>query len=187
MTATAITHPLDTLRLRLALPNTGYQGSESSVGRARFTAPTGMMHALRVIVAAEGPWALYRGLGPALVGVAPYAALNFSAYDLLKLWLYDGGRYALAKLLTLSILCCPRTVLHRPQGVVSNLLVGAAAGTWAATVCYPLDTVRRRMQVRDAVYRSQLDALVTIWRAEGWRGYYRCGEWLHLLHAAAGT
>jgi hypothetical protein len=27
MTATAITHPLDTLRLRLALPNSGYTGA----------------------------------------------------------------------------------------------------------------------------------------------------------------
>lgn len=53
---------------------------------------TGMTHALRAIVAAEGPWALFRGLAPALVSVAPYAALNFSAYDLLKSWLYGGGR-----------------------------------------------------------------------------------------------
>lgn len=107
MTATAITHPLDTLRLRLALPNSGFRGRHavcmqcwSAIARktrecnSSPTKPpnTGMSHALRGIVAAEGPWALYRGLGPALVGVAPYAALNFSAYDLLKSWLYDGGR-----------------------------------------------------------------------------------------------
>lgn len=29
MTATALTHPLDTLRLRLALPNSGYQGTHT--------------------------------------------------------------------------------------------------------------------------------------------------------------
>lgn len=66
------------------------------------------------------------------------------------------------------------TSLCRPQGVVSNLLIGGAAGTCAATVCYPLDTVRRRMQVKSTIYRSQLHALATIWRTEGWRGYYRC-------------
>lgn len=32
----------------------------------------------------EGGAALFKGLGPALIGTAPYAALNFASYDLLK-------------------------------------------------------------------------------------------------------
>jgi solute carrier family 25 phosphate transporter 23/24/25/41 len=51
--------------------------------------------------------------------------------------------------------------------------MGASAGTVAATVCYPLDTVRRRMQMRGSMYKSQADALATIWRTEGVRGFYR--------------
>lgn len=43
----------------------------------------------------------------------------------------------------------------------------------AATVCYPLDTVRRRMQMKGQVYSSQLDAFQSIWRQEGFRGFYR--------------
>lgn len=58
-----------------------------------FHPPAGIWHALRTITNTEGPLALYKGLGPTLLGVAPYAALNFSAYDLLKTWLYQGGRY----------------------------------------------------------------------------------------------
>jgi hypothetical protein len=43
----------------------------------------------------------------------------------------------------------PRTPPCAPPGTlqVGNLGVGALAGTLAATVCYPLDTIRRRMQV----------------------------------------
>jgi solute carrier family 25 phosphate transporter 23/24/25/41 len=52
-------------------------------------------------------------------------------------------------------------------------LVGATSGTLAATACYPLDTVRRRMQMRGHTYSGQLDALSTIWRTEGHRGFYR--------------
>ncbi|MEW5313430.1 MAG: hypothetical protein WDW38_004999 [Sanguina aurantia] len=111
MTATAITHPLDTVRLRLALPKHPYSGAVNCVSS---------------IVRHEGPMALYKGLSPTLIGVAPYAALNFATYDLIKKWLYRG---------------------EKPQSAVSNLLVGGCSGIVAATLCYPLDTVRRRMQV----------------------------------------
>ena len=40
----------------------------------------------------EGLLALYRGLVPTLLGVAPYAAINFATYDLTKKWLYHGER-----------------------------------------------------------------------------------------------
>ena len=137
MTATAITHPLDTLRLRLALPNNGY---------------TGFGNALRTVVRTEGPLALYKGLAPTLVGIAPYAALNFSLYDMAKARFYDGDK---------------------PQNPWSNLLLGAATGTCAATVCYPLDTVRRQMQMPGCTHKGQLDAFATIFAQEGARGFYR--------------
>ncbi len=44
MTATAVTHPLDTVRLRLALPHHPYRG---------------LAHAISTIVRKEGPAALY--------------------------------------------------------------------------------------------------------------------------------
>jgi solute carrier family 25 phosphate transporter 23/24/25/41 len=36
--------------------------------------------------------------------------------------------------------------------------MGGAAGTFAATVCYPLDTIRRRMQMKGQMYRNQVGA-----------------------------
>lgn len=44
------------------------------------------------MVRTEGAVSLYKGLPPALVGIAPYAALNFASYDLLKKQLYHGER-----------------------------------------------------------------------------------------------
>jgi solute carrier family 25 phosphate transporter 23/24/25/41 len=137
MTATALTHPLDTVRLRLALPNSGYSG---------------MGHAFTTMVRTEGTISLYKGLVPTLVGIAPYAALNFASYDLLKRKWYGDGK---------------------SQSAMANLGIGGAAGTLAATVCYPLDTIRRRMQMKGQMYRNQGDAFVTIWRTEGMRGFYR--------------
>eukprot|EP00195_Chlamydomonas_chlamydogama_P017277 CAMPEP_0202901560 /NCGR_PEP_ID=MMETSP1392-20130828/14325_1 /ASSEMBLY_ACC=CAM_ASM_000868 /TAXON_ID=225041 /ORGANISM="Chlamydomonas chlamydogama, Strain SAG 11-48b" /LENGTH=304 /DNA_ID=CAMNT_0049588141 /DNA_START=206 /DNA_END=1120 /DNA_ORIENTATION=- len=137
MTATALTHPLDTVRLRLALPNHPYKGATDAVV---------------TMVRTEGVISLYKGLMPTLIGVAPYAALNFASYDLAKKWLYHG---------------------ERPQSSLANFMLGAFSGTLAATVCYPLDTVRRRMQMKGKVYKGQLDALTTIARVEGVRGFYR--------------
>lgn len=61
----------------------------------------------------------------------------------------------------------------RPQSAVGNLTLGAISGTFAATACYPLDTIRRRMQMKGKMYHNQLDAFATIWRQEGLRGFYR--------------
>ncbi|GFR43348.1 hypothetical protein Agub_g4270 [Astrephomene gubernaculifera] len=137
MSATALTHPLDTVRLRLALPNHPYKGA---------------LHAAGVMARTEGLMSLYKGLVPTLIGIAPYAALNFATYDMIKKWLYHG---------------------ERPQSPLANLLVGGASGTLAASVCYPLDTIRRRMQMKGRAYAGQMDAFRTIWAREGWAGFYR--------------
>ena len=137
MTGTALTHPLDTIRLRLALPNHGYSG----IGNAFTT-----------VVRTEGVRALYKGLVPTLAGIAPYAAINFASYDVAKKAYYgaDGK-----------------------QDPISNLFVGGASGTFSATVCYPLDTVRRRMQMKGKTYDGMGDALMTIARKEGMKGFFR--------------
>ena len=43
------------------------------------------------VARSEGILALYKGLVPTLIGIAPYAALNFASYDLLKRYVYDAG------------------------------------------------------------------------------------------------
>ncbi len=53
---------------------------------------TGATDAFITIYRTEGLWAVYKGLMPTLIGVAPYAAINFATYDLTKKWLYEGNR-----------------------------------------------------------------------------------------------
>lgn len=75
--------------------------------------PPGALHAVGVILRSEGLSALYKGLVPTLVGIAPYAALNFASYDIIKKTLYAG---------------------QRPQSAVANLAVGGAAGIIAGAL-----------------------------------------------------
>jgi len=139
MTGTAITHPLDTIRLRLALPNHPYKG---------------MMNAFSVVYRTEGVRALYKGLIPTLAGIAPYAACNFASYDVAKKMYYGDGS-------------------NIKQDPMANLVIGGASGTFSATVCYPLDTIRRRMQMKGKTYNGMADAMLTIMREEGMRGFFR--------------
>jgi solute carrier family 25 protein 16 len=98
---------------------------------------------LSTTLAAEGAAGLYKGLGPSMWGILPYAGLKFFVYQSLKrahLARAGGGG-------------------ARPAGgggaagggprlpVAAMLSYGAAAGVAAQPVTYPLDVVRRRMQV----------------------------------------
>jgi hypothetical protein len=59
--------------------------------------------------------------------------------------------------------------------IVGKLTCGAAAGVLSQTVTYPLDVVRRQMQVQsenplvDAWYKGTLDGLSRIARTQGWK------------------
>ena len=44
------------------------------------------------MVRSEGVVSLYKGLAPTLVGIAPYAAMNFACYDMLKKSYYKKQR-----------------------------------------------------------------------------------------------
>jgi hypothetical protein len=63
----------------------------------------------------------------------PYVGLNFAVYESLKDWLIKTKPYGLVDNSELS--------------VGTRLACGAAAGTVGQTVAYPLDVIRRRMQM----------------------------------------
>lgn len=63
----------------------------------------------------------------------PYVGLNFSVYESLKDWLVQTKPLGIAQDSELT--------------VTTKLACGAAAGTIGQTVAYPLDVIRRRMQM----------------------------------------
>ncbi len=117
----------------------------------------GLRHALASIHAEEGIPGLYRGLGATLIGVAPSLALNFAAYETLR------GRAAQAAP------TAPPTALA--------LVAGSAAGAFSAVCCFPLDLVRRRMQLAEGDGGAGVGRMVAVARRvvqrDGLRGFYR--------------
>jgi len=123
---------------------------------------SGVIHCLSSIHAAEGVRGLYRGLGPTLVGVAPSLAMNFAVYETLRVKIARVAPASAAPALALA--------------------AGSASGAVSAIVCFPLDLVRRRMQLlpppgeggaRVAPLRM-LDVARGVAARDGLRGFYRC-------------
>lgn len=75
----------------------------------------------------------YYSLSPFSLLQVPYVGLNFAVYESLKDWLIKSRPFGLVQDSELS--------------VTTRLACGAFAGTIGQTVAYPLDVIRRRMQM----------------------------------------
>ncbi|KAA8516371.1 hypothetical protein F0562_016664 [Nyssa sinensis] len=119
----------------------------------------GISHALQTICRDEGFFGLYKGLGATLLGVGPSIAISFSVYEALR----------------------SRWHSQRPNdsAVMVTLACGSLSGIASSTATFPLDLVRRRMQLEGAagracIYKTGLfGTFGHIIRSEGLRGLYR--------------
>ena len=123
------------------------------------------------LIQENGFTAIYRGMGPTLLGIVPYAGVKFYVYQSLK-DLYIRKWHPKAD--------------HLPIPVM--LAFGGIAGLLGQTVSYPLDVVRRRMQVPDyssgfdphhaqspqRIYHSTWDAMQKLFKhGGGYRALFR--------------
>lgn len=130
------------------------------VVRARLTLRNdgggGILGAARAVYAEGGVRALYRGLFATCAAVAPFLAIQLPTLDILKSLAAERG----VKVDTTFLLCG-----------------GAFAGGLAQTVVYPLDLLRRRLQVggqaaEGVVSDSTWLSIRSIVRREGLRGLF---------------
>ncbi|RZC84221.1 hypothetical protein C5167_047000 [Papaver somniferum] len=119
----------------------------------------GMWHALRTISREEAAFGLYKGLGATLLGVGPSLAISFAVYETLRAsW---------------------QSLRPQDSTIGISLACGSISGIASSTAIFPLDLVRRRMQVEGAggtaaVYKTGLfGTLRHIMRTEGLSGLYR--------------
>ncbi|ESQ37754.1 hypothetical protein EUTSA_v10028766mg [Eutrema salsugineum] len=163
--AMSATYPMDMVRGRLTVQtaNSPYQYR-------------GIAHALSTVLREEGFRALYRGWLPSVIGVVPYVGLNFAVYESLKDWLVKDNPFGLVE--------------NNDLTIITRLSCGAIAGTVGQTIAYPLDVIRRRMQMvgwKDASsvvtgdgrnkaaleYSGMIDAFRKTVRHEGFGALYK--------------
>jgi solute carrier family 25 protein 42 len=121
------------------------------------------------VVAAEGVRGLYGGITPTLLGIVPYAGISFATFETLKGRYLDRERAKAAA----RGEAFDETNPTMQMPVATRLLFGGVAGLFAQSVTYPLDIVRRRIQVmgRAGMGNASLwGTIVDIAKTEGFRG-----------------
>jgi len=139
-----IVYPLDYARTRLA--------SDVGSGKAQFN---GLFDCIKKTMSGPGGvMSLYNGFGVSVVGIIPYRGVYFGLYDTLA----SQNPYKKDKGL---------------MGVASKFAVAQFTAISAGYASYPMDTVRRRLQmqsekpVEEWIYKGTMDCFKKIIAEEG--------------------
>ena len=162
ITSVTLTYPLDLVRTRLSIQTSAVVTRSSSTSSA--SAPPRQQQSIwaciRQICKAEGGiFALYRGIFPTVLGVAPYVGINFAVYERMRELVTPKGK--------------------REPSAYGKLMSGAVSGGVAQTITYPMDVLRRRFQVGSMTgigterYKGVWEAVRSISRTEGYKGFYK--------------
>ncbi|KAL4241064.1 hypothetical protein ACF0H5_001842 [Mactra antiquata] len=125
-------------------------------------------HASKSIIQTEGIHGFYKGLTPAILGVAPQMGLQFGFYALFQNIWNDAFRL-------------PKG--HHP-GKIESLICGSGSGFVSKLITYPLDLTKKRLQIqgfeearrsfgRVSKYTGLIHCVKCLVKEEGYRGLYK--------------
>ncbi|KAL8779251.1 MAG: hypothetical protein Q9213_007023 [Squamulea squamosa] len=183
VTSVFITYPLEVIRVRLAFETkmesrsslSGickqiYHEQPARVSSASASTPLGTA-VPAIPTPKSGLINFYRGFSSTLAGMLPYAGMSFLTHDTAGDWL------------RLPVIA-PYTTTANPKNPSAppilkywaELIAGGFAGLVSQTASYPLEVIRRRMQVGGAVgdgHRlGMAETAGKVWKERGWRGFF---------------
>ncbi|KAG6233037.1 hypothetical protein E4U26_003398 [Claviceps purpurea] len=179
VTSVFFTYPLEVVRVRLAF-ETKREGRSSLTSICRqiykekpVVHDTGQGPVAASVAPRGGLFNFYRGFYPTLLGMLPYAGMSFLTHDTVS----DLLRHpSIAKYTAL-----PRRKTQSPDKPAplrswAELTSGGIAGLISQTCSYPLEVIRRRMQVSGAVgdgHKMRLgETARLILKERGVRGFF---------------
>jgi len=156
--------------------------STSSVSNAVTSTIASTSATFQTVTPRSGIANFYRGFGPTLWGMLPYAGMSFLTHDTASDWLRHPSIAAHTTLpqpnrTPISTNTANNTDPKPPPLTYwAELLAGGLAGLISQTASYPLEVIRRRMQVGGAVgdgHRlGMAETAGRIWRERGWKGFW---------------
>jgi len=157
--AVSACYPLDLVKTRLT---TQFEGREYY---------SGIRDAFRKIYKHEGVMGFYSGIVPTLLVAVPNFAISYSVYGTLKEYTLDDDLfYNLRKVDAES---------GEPKsGFILTVFCGACSGCFATIITFPMDTIRRRMQIQNLHVDTQhqltsQEQLMRLVKDEGLGSVYR--------------
>ena len=115
----------------------------------------------------SGPRAFYRGLGAGLAGMFPYAAIDLGTFEMIKTWVTRRN--------------AKRLGCHEEDagpGGFTVAAIGGFSGAFGASVVYPLNLLRTRLQTQGTAqhprtYTGLWDVTQQTIKGEGFRGLFK--------------
>ena len=186
-TVTTVLYPVEFVRTRLAMDIGGTKDAPRLY-------PGGMKDVCLSISRADGARGFYQGYGIALVGVVLYRALHLGGYDAVKTEILHRKGHDISLLGDFHI-TSPDTNQNNTQSAEGNskgipstsppgltmgerFLAAQIVSITAGTVCYPIDSIRRRLMMQagvpkeDRLYKNSFDCFRRVIVTEGLRGFY---------------
>lgn len=149
MTSIVASYPLDVIRSTLTI-----QGENGFVNRIAYR---GIADTARDIYRTKGVRGLYNGMSASLIGITPYVGVNLAMFDVLKLY------YQLPH--------------DSPHFDLCNFGLGATSALVSATVTYPFEVTRRRLQLGGILNRREYDGFADCvrktWKYKGVPGFFQ--------------
>ncbi|KAI1212794.1 mitochondrial carrier [Annulohypoxylon truncatum] len=174
MTAAVLTAPLDVLKTRLQSDfyQAQLRAAREAAGQARLSPLKSASYhlqetiqILRDVHRLEGWRALFKGLGPNLVGVVPARSINFYAYG--------TGKRAYSQWTGASP---ENPIVHLASAVTAGIATGTATNPiWLVKTRLQLDknNAERKGDVSARRYRNSWDCIKQVLRDEGPRGFFK--------------
>lgn len=109
----------------------------------------------------------YRGITMGLIGMFPYSAIDMGTFEFLKSTFTRHKAHYYG--------------IHEEDATPGNVvtgIIGATSGAFGASVVYPLNVLRTRLQTQGTVmhpptYTGIWDVACKTWANEGFRGLYK--------------
>jgi solute carrier family 25 phosphate transporter 23/24/25/41 len=158
MMSQAVVYPLDTLKFRMQC--------ETVIGGERGNKL--IWHTAQKMWARNGVASFYRGLPMGLMGMFPYAAVDLFMFETLKKkMIARNAKKTGAK--------------HDEDALPGNFtlaLMGGFSGAFGASIVYPLNLLRTRLQSQGTAghprtYTGIMDVTRQTLKHEGWRGLFK--------------
>ncbi|KAL3426883.1 mitochondrial carrier protein [Phlyctema vagabunda] len=192
VTSVFFTYPLEVIRVRLAFETKHDSRSSlsdickriyseaapaSKTSKLSGTSPAALVDsaasAVQAIAPKTGLGNFYRGFSATIMGMLPYAGMSFLTHDT------AGDLLRHASIAEYTTLPKPESSpIDKPAPLRSwaELAAGGIAGLVSQTSSYPLEVIRRRMQVGGAVgdgHRLHVgETARKVWMERGWRGFF---------------
>jgi solute carrier family 25 protein 16 len=194
ITSVFFTYPLELIRVRLAFETKRSSRSSfadifrqiyrervsapsvpNSSASATATATAEVSSVVNRVVPSSGLANFYRGFAPTLLGMLPYAGMSFLTHDTV------GDLLRSPELSQYTTIPGSESKSKKGSGraqltAAAELFSGALAGLVSQTSSYPLEVIRRRMQVGGVVgdgHRLGIaETARTIWLERGFRGFW---------------